>query len=299
MSKIKAARPHQVNIEVQAGLARLLDPPKELKKIAAAPCFKPRSNPAGFRECGGRARNNAPRVRLREIRNSESSSPFRAPSRAKNCDRNHRATNESASAIHSEKIPRVEQIIAHPPSPLQQNFSKPDADFRNTLRMLSRRGANRRRTAAEISRATVDYAAAVATREKAAPGESRSGRVAAAVSFRSTSASGKAGADRCDRSIQQCQARRSPLRPCAPAPAAPTPERKRTVLRRKSRAREIFPGAKKSASSETRGGQSSSLRFTAKLDPAIPGRSGEIMRTPNSRAASSINCAMMRELGQP
>src|SRR4030095_5022491 len=100
-------RPHQVTVEVQAGLARLVDPPKELKKIAAAPCFKPRSNPAGFRECGGWARNNAPRVRLREIRNSESSSPFRVRSLAKNCDRNRRATNESASAIHSEKIPRV------------------------------------------------------------------------------------------------------------------------------------------------------------------------------------------------
>src|SRR6478752_835311 len=110
--------------------------------------------------------------------------------------------------------------------------------------MLSRRAATRRRTAAKITRGTVDCAAAVATRETAAADETRSGRAAAAVFFRPTSASGKAGEDRCDRSIQQCQARRSPLRPRAPAPAAPTPEHKRTVLRRKSRAREIFPDAK-------------------------------------------------------
>src|ERR1044071_4868771 len=123
----------------------------------------PRSNPAIFREYGGSARNNAPRARLHEIRNLESFSPFRTQFQAKNCDRSHRATNEPASAIHSVKIPRVEQIVAHPPSPLRQNFSKPGAGFRNMLRMLSRRAVNQHRRAAEISRATAERAAAVAT----------------------------------------------------------------------------------------------------------------------------------------
>src|SRR5207248_1317108 len=139
---------------------------------------------------------------------------------------------------------RDAQIIAHPPSPLPPTFSKPGADFRNTLRKLFRHAANRHRTAAEISRAMADCAAAVATKEKAAPDESPGGRAAVAVSFRPTSASNKEGEDRYDRSIQRCRARRSPPRSRAPAPAAPMPERKRTARRRKSPALEIFPVSK-------------------------------------------------------
>jgi hypothetical protein len=46
-------------------------------------------------------------------------------------------------------------------------------------------------------------------------------------------------------------------------------------------------------------GQSLNLRSGCKLEPLMPGRSGEMMRMPSSRAGSSVSRAMVRELGQP
>lgn len=46
-------------------------------------------------------------------------------------------------------------------------------------------------------------------------------------------------------------------------------------------------------------GQSASFLLGCKLDPLMPGRSGEMMRMPSSRAGKSVNCAMVHELGQP
>src|SRR5438270_818824 len=49
-----------------------------------------------------------------------------------------------------------------------------------------------------------------------------------------------------------------------------------------------FSTPRKFVSSRTNGGQSSNFRLVTRVESAIPGRSGEMMRTCNSRAASSL-----------
>ena len=103
-------------------------------------------------------------------------------------------------------------------------------------------------------------------------------------------ASDKAAAIRCDRSAPRAAARRSPPRRRALAPAMPRRRQVCKALRQKFRCilNDLRPQLIGDFAARS-GGQSSSFRPGWNDESRIPGRSGEMIRRPRSRAAASVS----------